>query len=534
MKKNIIFILFISGTLLKAQEKKYWLIDTQTDRKTAVSDSISAVKFLDSLSQNNYYFTTIKNVKKNENNTEIFYDKGKNYNEAYIVLSPEISEDFPLKQDFFSKNVDSLKENLNEKYRARGYIFNRIKTQFKGLKNTYPLLEISVIKNKVRTIDDFIFKGYDKIPRPFVKKLEREYRGKIYEEKRLNELNKTLENHPFFSLEKVPQTLYTQDSTKIYLFLERKKSNTFDGVLGFGNDKNEKFNFSGSLNVNFRNMFNRFETVNIFWQRNPDSGQNFDLKTDFPFLFKTTVGTQIDVNIFRQDSTYATVKLLPSLYFHLKNNQKLGLRGRFESSSVTDSLYLPGKDFSKKGVGLWYEFIEPSEIDLFLYKTRLRVEGEYISANYDQDNLTVKQNTFLFSGERNFHISGNNYMNIRGETALLNSKNSLATNELMRFGGWNSLRGFNENSILADFYYFGTAEYRYLLANQAFFDVFAQYGQLNNRYLDLRPQLYSFGFGFNFLLPIGLMSFQISNGSEFGNAVKFGDTKIHWGILSRF
>ena len=228
------------------------------------------------------------------------------------------------------------------------------------------------------------------------------------------------------------------------------------------------------------------------------------------------------------------MKFLPSVYLHLTNRQKLGLRGRFETSTVTDSLYIQGKDFGKKGIGVWYEFTEASDVELFLHKTRIRAEADYISTNYPNEDLSVIQNNFFLAAERNFHIKGNNYLNLRGETSLMNSKNDLATNELLRFGGWNSFRGFNENALLADFYYYGTAEYRYLVGNQAFFDVFGQYGQINNKNLGLKPKLYSLGLGFNFFLPIGLMSFQISNGNEFGNPIKFGDTKIHWGILSRF
>lgn len=281
-------------------------------------------------------------------------------------------------------------------------------------------------------------------------------------------------------------------------------------------------------------MFNGFETVNIFWQRNADKGQTFDLKTDIPYLFKSNIGMNVNVNIYRQDSTFANVRFLPGFYLHLSNRQKLGLRGTFETSAVMDSLYVQGKDFGKKGVGVWYDFTEPSEVELFLYKTRIRAEVDYLTTNYSKENINVSQNNFYFSGERNFYISGNNYLNLKAETALMNSKNNLASNELLRFGGWNSFRGFNENTLLADFYYFGTAEYRYLVGNQAFFDIFGQYGELNNKSLSLKPKLYSLGLGFNFFLPIGLMSFQISNGNEFGNAVKFGDTKIHWGILSRF
>ena len=281
-------------------------------------------------------------------------------------------------------------------------------------------------------------------------------------------------------------------------------------------------------------MFNSFETVNLFWQRNPDKAQSFDLKADVPYLFKSNVGTEFNVNIYRQDSTFATFKFVPSFYINLKNRNRLGLRGTFETSTVTDTLYVQGKDFSKKGIGVWYDFTEPSEIELFLHKTKIRVVADYFSTAYPKENNEVAQNLLYFSGERNFYISGNNFLNVKAEAASLASKNNFAVNELLRFGGWNSFRGFNENSLIGDFYYYTTAEYRYLVGNQAFFDVFGQYGQFNNKSLSLRPKIYSFGFGFNFFLPIGLMSFQISNGTQFGNPMKFSDTKIHWGILTRF
>ena len=252
----------------------------------------------------------------------------------------------------------------------------------------------------------------------FIKKKKKEFQGKRYDDKNLVAINQSLQNHPFLLLDKPPQTLFTKDSTQVFLFLRKKKSNSFDGVIGFGNDKTNKFTFNGSLNVNFRNIFNRFETVNVFWQRNPDKGQTFDLQTDIPYLFKSNLGTNINVNIYRQDSTFATVKFLPSIYLHLSSRQKIGIRGRFETSAIIDTLYTQGKDFTKQGIGLWYEFTEPSEIGLFLHKTKIRAEADYISTNYSKENGSVIQNNFLFSAERNFHIAGNNYLNLRGESAL--------------------------------------------------------------------------------------------------------------------
>jgi len=127
---------------LQAQEKEFWLINIQTDEKTLVKDSVSAVKFLDSLTQNNYYLTELRNVKKEANRTEIYFDTGKNFNEANVKLTEEIAKNLHLKQEFFTKNLDSLKKEINASYRARGFTFNRVKSKFLGMQQNIPHIEI--------------------------------------------------------------------------------------------------------------------------------------------------------------------------------------------------------------------------------------------------------------------------------------------------------------------------------------------------------------------------------------------------------
>lgn len=529
---KIFFVLFCVFT--QAQKKQYWLIDSETKVKKQVKDSASAVKFLDSLAQSNYFYTELKEVKLNGEKTEIYYDKGKNTNQSYVVLSDSIARYLKLKQNFFTKNLDSTKNSINKKYIDQGYSFSRIKSKYKGQKEGHPIVELSINKNDKRRIDGFVVKGYERVPKRFVKNIEREFKGKTYDEKNLLEINKTFQSHNFVSLERPPQTLFTKDSTQIYLFMEKKKTNSFDGVIGFGNDKTEKFTLNGTLNVNFKNMFNGFEAINLYWQRNPDKGQTFNLETDIPYLMKSNVGLNAKINIYRQDSTFANVKMQPAFYYNISNRQKLGLRGTFESSTIMDSLYVQGKDYNKKGIGIWYEMSSPTDIDLFLHKTKLRAEFDYLSTNYTLDNIKAMQNQFYLFAEHNFHINGNHYINLKGEGVLMSSKNEFSANELFRFGGWNSFRGFNENSLAADFYYYGGLEYRYLIGSTAFFDFFGQYGQMNNKSLNVKPKMYSLGLGFNFFIPLGLMSFQLSNGNEFGNPFKFNDIKIHWGILSKF
>ena len=534
MKKTLYIFLIFLPFFLNSQQKQFILIDAQTKKELVKKDSLSAVKFLDSLAENNYYFTKILNVEKVEKTTKIVFDKGKNFNEAKVKFSSETALFLKSKSEIFTKNLDSLKQNINQRYTNEGFAFNRVKTQFLGFENDVPKVEISVFKGDKRVINGFVLQGFTKVPKRFIKNLEKEFVGKTYDDVNLLKINSRLENHPFLMLEKNPQTLFTKDSTQIYLTFQKKKSNNFDGIIGFGNNDKKKFTFTGSINLNLKNVFNSFETISLYWQRNQQSGQNFDLQTDIPYLFGSNIGANLNMNIYRQDSTFANVKFRPALYFHLSSKQKIGARGNFEISSVLDDTYTSGQDFSKKGIGAFYEFTETSEEPLFVYKTKIIGEADLLSSFYQNLDKTFQQTRYFLFAERNFHLKGNHYFNMKAESAMLDSDGEITTNELFRIGGYNSLRGFNEQSLFTDFYAFGGVEYRYLVSNQTFFDVFGQLANVRNSSLKTTSKLYSFGLGFNFLLPIGLMTFQISNGQEFNNPFKFQDTKIHWGIISKF
>jgi hypothetical protein len=532
LKKIFFFLLLLNCIFYQAQKKKYILIDIQNNQKKEVSDSLSAVKFLDSLSQNSYYLTEVTNVKKHENSTEIYFDKKQNFNKAEVHISDSLAVKLKLSQSFTTKNLDSLKQKINLIYRDKGFSFNRVKIKFKGFKNDLPQVDLDVSTSRKRTIDKFVLKGYTKVPKRFVKNFDEDYLHRTYDDKNLLKINSSLQNHPFVLLERPPQTLFKKDSTEIFLFLKKKINSTFDGIIGFGNDKTNKFTLNGSINLNLKNIFNGFETIGLYWQRNPDRGQTFNLSSDIPYLFKSKIGVNLNVNIYRQDSTYATVKAVPGFYYHISSNQKIGVRGTFETSAVLDSLYTSAKNYTKQGIGLWYQYTKPTEFEIFQYQTHLNVTIDYLRANYSDHKFNQIQ--YFLNAEHNIHLTGNHYLNINGESALINSKDELNTNELFRFGGWNSLRGFNENSLFADFYAYGGAEYRYLVNPQTFFDLFGQYGVLNNPTLSAQVKLYSLGFGFKFFIPIGLMSIQISNGSQNGASFNFKTTKISWGLLSMF
>ena len=116
MKISCSILLLLFCVLFKAQQKNYQLIDVENNQKTVVKDSLSAVKFLDSLSQNNYFFIEVKKVEKKENITEIYFHKGKNFNQAQVTVPAEVATFSQLKTEFFNNRKKILKMGLKSPF----------------------------------------------------------------------------------------------------------------------------------------------------------------------------------------------------------------------------------------------------------------------------------------------------------------------------------------------------------------------------------------------------------------------------------
>ena len=68
---------------------------------------------------------------------------------------------------------------------------------------------------------------------------------------------------PFAQQKRPSEVLFTKDSTSVYLYLEKIKSNRFDGFIGFGTDETTgKIEFDGYLDLN---LINNLKIINIIW-----------------------------------------------------------------------------------------------------------------------------------------------------------------------------------------------------------------------------------------------------------------------------
>ncbi len=76
----------------------------------------------------------------------------------------------------------------------------------------------------------------------------------------LNQLN-------FIRQTRKPEILFTNDSTIVYLYVEKEKKNSFDGFIGFSNDEIENnIQFQGYLDFELVNNFNFGEEIEFSYK----------------------------------------------------------------------------------------------------------------------------------------------------------------------------------------------------------------------------------------------------------------------------
>ncbi|NNF02144.1 MAG: BamA/TamA family outer membrane protein, partial [Bacteroidia bacterium] len=123
-----------------------------------------------------------------------------------------------------------------------------------------------------------------------------------------------------------------------------------------------------------------------------------------------------------------------------------------------------------------------------------------------------------------------------GVIAALLEAEDIFDNELYRFGGLKTLRGFDEEILRASKFTIWKIEYRYLLEQNSFLFLFVNgaFYKSESRNLQVEDDPIGFGAGINFETKLGIFSFNYALGKEFNNPFIFRTAKLHFGIVNYF
>ena len=494
------------------------------------SENIISIGFLD--------FKSIYNKKINDSTFLFKCSLGIKTKHLYIyttkndddkILKEIIHDTLKIK---FTESEIYLKE-ISKKLEQKGFSMAKVQMKLLNKKEDKMFAELLIETNKKRHLDNIMFKGYDKFPENHKINLIKQFKNKVFNQSTLENLNKSVNKFRFVNQIKYPEILFKKDSTVVYVYIEKAKSNTFDGIIGFSNDENSKLIFNGYLDLQLNNILNSGERFALFWKSNGQEQRTFNLNLELPYIFNSKLGLKTELNIFKQDSTFQNTKTAINLGYFFNYNSRLYLGYETnESSDIQNTNSASISDFTNKFYTTSFDFLTLDREDaLFSEKTNLKIKfglGERNSKIQDNNQVFTIVNI-----KQNVNLNSRNSINLKLETFYLKSEDYLIS-ELYRFGGINSIRGFNENSLQANFLSSIQSEYRYRLSSNLYVHSIIDYGYFEDKTINSKNTLYGIGLGFGVLTKNGLLSIIYANGNVKEQNIILSNSIIHISLKANF
>jgi len=433
---------------------------------------------------------SLENQKENDSTYRYKFSLGNKIKYTYIYIGRNNSFFNPseIKNDTLIIPYEETENYINQKIidaEKQGFALSKIKLGNIRRNNMIIYADLNFNSEKKRNLNSIIINytndnRKDYFPKGHLKQLNKKYINKTFNQKKIKELYEDINNFGFVNQTKYPEILFTKDSTKVYIYIEKRKANTFDGYIGFSNDENKKLNLNGYLDITLQNTIKAGEQFSLYWKSDGNQQRTFNTKLEIPYIFKSPIGIKAQLNIFKQDSTFQNTKTAIDLGYLINYNSKLYLGYQStESSDIQNTNNTTISDFKNSFLTSTFDYTKTDAVNYLLpKKANINFILGFGKRNTNNQPETVASSNQFYTNlnlSYNFELNEKNFININSQNFYLTSKNYIV-NELFRFGGINSIRGFLENSLQANLFSSILTEYRYVVSKNLYINSILDYG----------------------------------------------------------
>jgi outer membrane protein assembly factor BamA len=523
-----------------------------------------------------YVGAQVDSIRYDSLRVEAYINSGLRYNLAFLDVESIPSSWRPNRTQLLEKNASFLPPVLADYIKNvlifaenNGYPFASI--HLDSIVNYQHTIAAQMVLDKGQffTFDSLEIIGNALVQASFLENYTGIKIGDPYSEKLVRNIDKKLSSLPFAKLSAATRIYFGPGKVRIQIHLDDKKSDQLDGIIGFAPNSesdNGALLLTGELNIELLNMLRRAMEFKTHWKSFLQQSQQLDVELAYPYLFNTALGVDAKFDLFKYDTTFITFKsnIGTRILFDGFNHVRLFYENFSSTLNVVDtnqvrsSRQLPinnpvltrsygadlrwqnldyifnprkGIDVRLKGSVGTKEIERDDRIENIRF---VNTDGIMVSA-YDALDLKTLQGKFGYQ-VKGFVPLGTNatwMTSLSGEHLI--GKNIL-NNEIFRFGGNRTLRGFDENALEGHTVNILVLEYRYLLGRDAHFHVFANaayYENSANSTLGFQSDIpYGFGAGVNLEVGNGVLRLDYALGSQKGNPIEFGRAKVHFGLIN--
>lgn len=559
----------------KSKEKKYRVVYTDTvssslRKKLPVFNYCNqseicekqTLTILQKLHENGYLLATADSISSDSVHYTAYISCGKMVALASlkpgnidtdIIRKAGYKEKLYTEKPFKPKQLQGLFENIITYYENRGFPFVRVQLDSVEIAEQSICATLRIDKGKRYILDSILVKGDAKITNRYLQNYLGIKHGMLYQESLIKNTGNKIKELPFLTEKRKPELVFNRDLTTLYLYLDKKRASRFSGVVGIQPDATGKTSIAGDARLQLQNPFGRGELLDFNWRRIQLGTQDLKTKVNYPFVFNTPFGADVDFRLYKRDTSFLEVNSMLGLRYMLSGNNYVKVFVGNKSSSVLSKQLLP-QTGNEKGLGdvrvrLYGLALQVEKLDYRFNPTkgyRLVTQGSVGSKSILRNPLaettayeTLRMKTLQYQGELEaelfFPLSRRNVLKLGNKTATLMNEN-IFENELFRFGGLLSMRGFDEEAFFASHYTVNTLEYRFILEQNSFFQVFADYAYYEKdtyKGFDSDTPL-GIGAGISFDTRAGIFSLSYALGTERNNPMLIRSAKVHFGFINFF
>ena len=394
--------------------------------------------------------------------------------------------------------------------------------------------------------------------------------GDVFSRERILAVKNRLEEISFISAYKNPSVSILAPDATLQLYLNKKKSNQFDILLGLipSSSQNTRFQLTGQVNIDMFNQFGRGERLFMEYESLQPGTQQLDLGFNYPFILDWPFGVDFQFSLYKRDSSYIDLDYsIGARYFISAQNQlRFYVRNissnllTIDTAAIIRTKMLPSVlDVRQNLLGIEYT------LDKTNYRFNPR-SGLRLNANISGGRKSIKKNNTITSltdpedpefryetlyqerPEKSFQsnivLGGAFFIPIFKQSTIMvgiqngwvGSDDILFDNELVRIGGTKLLRGFNQESFQVNLYSVFTIEYRILFNQNSNMFLFTDlsYIEKNTATGGFSDRPLGVGVGMNLETKIGIFGISYAIGKQKNSVFDFGEGKIHFGMVSIF
>lgn len=563
--RSIILLFLILISFDSIGQKKY-SFDFKTENfklvkknvQTTFKDSLSAITYLrefrDLAVKRGYLTASIDSIDFSESIWTVDLYLGEKFTQANLRIRDEdltfLRKNAGLKEKAISNipfrpyEISQLMETIQNTALSNGYPFAAVYLKNCEVKGNSLTADLMISKGERYAFTDIHVKGDSSISEIFITSLIGIKPGDTYNETLLRTISQKIGQISFLKEIKPHELLFTEKGVELFVYVKSNPVSSVNGAIGLQpNVESGRMGVVGELNLKLLNTLKHGELINLNWRSIRPQTQSLQARLNYPFLFRSPFGVDGQFQLYKRDTTFLELRstvgiqyflrggnYLKAFYQNFSSNTLSGSTNNPEFSSLSSvrtnayglSLFRRQVDYvpnPSQGWGLTSEIAIGSrrskegdtipEIRSTTYRAFLQLEY-YLPL--------AKRHVLRFSGSGEFYYAPVIYQN-----------------ELFRFGGLNTLRGFNEEELFASSRTVVTAEYRFLLdRNSNLFVFYDQAFYENNSSTYLKDHPFGFGTGLSFGTNIGIFSLSYALGKQQGNPILMRNGKIHFGYIAYF